>query len=215
MPNCCDATDAHFGAAHAVRDLKRYRKRGPDPTTAFVIESVKGLGVQDASLVDVGAGIGAIHHALIPDTCDQVTHVDLSVSYLKTARQETERLGHADRVRFVHGDLVSSAHDVPISDIVVLDRVVCCYPDYRQLLGEAINKCHRILALSCPRDTWFVRFEFVLDNLKRVIMRDPFRSFVHPTDEMEGLITAAGFEQYARRDSFFWRTVVYQRRNGI
>lgn len=211
MPNCCDATDAHFGAAHAVRDLKRYRKKGPDPTTAFLIQSVKDLGLTGASLLDIGAGIGAVHHALIPDTCDAVTHVDLSASYLKTAKQETERLRHQDRVRFIHGDLVANASEIPVSDIVVLDRVVCCYPDYDKLLGEAITKSHRILALSYPRDTWIVRFEFVLDNARRVFTGDPFRAYVHPVALMEGLITNAGFERVARRDSFFWRTSVYQR----
>jgi len=210
MPSCCDATDAHFGEKHARRDIARYRRKGADPTTQDLIDRIRSLGLNGKSLLDVGAGIGAIHHALVPDVFSTVTHVDLSSAYLGTARVETERLNHSDRVRFVYGDLVSIP-DLPESDVVTLDRVVCCYPDYESLLVRATEKSRRAIALCYPRSRWYVRLVMWLDNLKRVLKGDPFRAFVHPIEAVEALIERRGFRLQSEGGTLLWKTVLFER----
>ena len=93
--------------------------------------------------------------------------VDASSAYNVVARQEAERLGRADVVRFVHADFVSVAPELPAATLVTLDRVVCCYPSFEALLNAAVSHAEMSLALSYPRDVWYVRLGIKLENAQR------------------------------------------------
>ena len=126
--SCChgEGCNSQFDTRQARHDLKRYRKEGPDPTTRALIDLIKGSGVQGIRLLDVGGGVGAIHHELLDAGADAATHVDVSQAYLEVARQEAMTRRHGDRVRFVAGDFVKVASEVTEADVVTLDRVICC-----------------------------------------------------------------------------------------
>ena len=51
-----------------------------------------------------------------------------------------ERRGHAGRVTFRLGDFKVVAPDLPLADVVTLDRVVCCDPDFTSLLTAAADQ---------------------------------------------------------------------------
>ena len=138
--------------------------------------------------------------------------MDASSAYLEAARDEAARRGHADRVRFVHADFTQAAADLPAADIVTLDRVVCCYPDFRGLLTAAAGRSRALLGLSYPRGTWYVRLAVALGNLFQRLKRDPFRGFVHPVGQMDGLLRGQGFERVFLRDLFVWEVALYRRR---
>ena len=127
MPcECCKITNDQFGKDTAEADLKEFRRRGPAKQTRLILEAVRSLGLKDASLLDVGGGIGAIYHELMKDTVTCATHVDASSAYLAAAKQETIQRGNADKVEFVHADFTDVAATLAPADIVTLDRVVCC-----------------------------------------------------------------------------------------
>jgi magnesium-protoporphyrin O-methyltransferase len=121
-------------------DIKEYRKRGPANQTRLIIEAIRLLGLKDIALLDIGGGIGTIHHELLGNVASQATHVDASSAYLKIAAEEAGRRGHSGRVKFIHADFTDVAPDLPQVDVVTLDRVVCCYPDFRSLLKAAAGK---------------------------------------------------------------------------
>ena len=159
MPcNCCEITDNAFSEAEARAELRNYRRRGPMNQTKLILESIRSLGLKNADLLDIGGGIGAIHHELLRDLVREATHVDASSAYLKEAKQEASRRGHSERVHFIHTDFTDVADQLPGADIVTLDRVVCCYPDFRRLLKAAAEHSRRALAFTYPRETWYMRF---------------------------------------------------------
>ena len=207
--NCCDPRDIHFGSKHAAGDLVRYSKNGPDRTTHLILQGIREQDISDATLLDVGAGIGVVHHELLEDVCISATHLDLSSAYIEAAKNEGSRRGHDGRVTYIHGDLVDADDVVDSCDIVTLDRVVCCYPDYRAMLSLAVSKCSTVLAMSYPRDRWFVRLAMWLDNQKRKIKGDPFRAFVHPPDLLRQIPEAHGFERRSIVTTPFWQVEVY------
>src|SRR5512146_637857 len=126
MPcNCCQITDQTFGDAEARSSLRRYRKRGPAGQTRELLAAVRTRGLKDASLIDIGGGVGAIHEELLVDTAADATHVDASGAYLRAAQEEAARRGNSGRVRFVQADFTDVAAELPAADIVTLDRVVC------------------------------------------------------------------------------------------
>src|SRR5829696_8966906 len=131
MPcNCCEITDNAFSEVEAKTELKRYRKKGPAKHTKLLLEALRSLGLKNSDLLDVGGGIGVIHHELLKDVAHQATHVDASSAYLKEASKEAARLGHDERVNFIHADVTDFAMDLRRSHMLPLDRVVCCYPDF-------------------------------------------------------------------------------------
>lgn len=152
MPcNCCEITDHTFGEDSARADIKSYRKRGPAGQTKLILNAIRSLKIKDADLLDIGGGIGVIHHELLRDTANKATHVDASSAYLKVAKDEAARRNHADRVRFIHADFTDVASELPQADVVTLDRVVCCYPDFRGLLKAAAEHSRQAIAFTYPR----------------------------------------------------------------
>lgn len=212
MPcNCCEITDHAFTEAEARADVKNYHRRGPASQTKLILAAIRSLGLKDAALLDVGGGIGAIYHELLEDVAREATHVDASSAYLKVATEEARRRGHSEQVKFIHADFTDVASELPQADVVTLDRVVCCYPDYRNLLKAAANKSRRAIALTYPRETWYMRIGIAVVNFFQRLSNDPFRAFLHPIHEMETLLNGDGLRKVSVRRLFVWEMALYQR----
>jgi SAM-dependent methyltransferase len=215
MSACCSAfecaADQQFNEKKATEELKRYRTKGPGPTTRLLQQGLAHAGTLSGTLLDVGCGIGSLTFGLLERGITRAVAVDASSAYNVVARQEAERLGRADVVRFVHADFVSVAPELPAATLVTLDRVVCCYPSYEALLNAALRHAEMYLALSYPRDVWYVRLAVTLENTQRRLTKNSFRTFVHPAGRMEDVIRSAGFELSTRRETWMWSVDVYTR----
>jgi magnesium-protoporphyrin O-methyltransferase len=203
--------DNTFGEDEAKANLKDYRKRGPAKQTKLILEAVRSLGLKNAALLDIGGGIGTIHHELLKDVASQATHVDASSAYLKVATEEAKRLGHEAQVKFIHADFTDVAAELPQVDVVTLDRVVCCYPNMRGLLKAASSKSRTAVVLTYPRDRWYIKAVMAMMNLFQRLMKDPFRVFVHPVAEMESLLNSEGLQKVALKRLFVWEMALYRR----
>jgi magnesium-protoporphyrin O-methyltransferase len=211
--SCChgEGCNAQFDARQARHDVKRYHKEGAAPTTRALIDLIKGAGVQGAQLLDIGGGIGAIHHELLDAGLYAATHVDASRAYLDVASQEAATRGHADRVRFVAGDFVTVAGEVPDADVVTLDRVICCYGDMAALVRASAGKAKRLYGAVFPRDHWYLAPAFGAINLWKRVTGSPFRVFLHPVAEIDAAIRAQGFTQKSHLRTFVWNVALYER----
>lgn len=216
MPcNCCEITDNAFGETDARSELKNYLKRGPERHTKLILEAIHSLGLKNADLLDIGGGIGALHHELLESEVHEATHVDASSAYLNQAKEEATRRGHAERVHFIHADFTDVANEVPRADVVTLDRVVCCYPDFRKLLSAAADHSQAALALTYPRETWYMRIGLKVINFLQGLRKDPFRVFLHPVAEMDALLEQHGFKRVSLRRLFVWEMALYQRERSV
>jgi 2-polyprenyl-3-methyl-5-hydroxy-6-metoxy-1,4-benzoquinol methylase len=212
MPcNCCEMENKMFDENSAKADIKDYRKHGPAKQTQLILEAVRLLNQKDMDLLDIGGGVGAIHHELLQDTVREATHVDASSAYLKEAKKESERRGNTGRINFIHADFTDVAATLPQADIVTLDRLVCCYPDFRLLLKNASEHSRKAVALTYPRETWYLQFGLGFINFMQRLRKDPFRVFIHPIDEINALLNAQGFQQISMKRLFIWEMALYQR----
>ena len=148
MSSCCGdgipSCEAVFDERAAQDDLRRYRKDGPAWATGVLIDALaRGVDLEDASVIDIGAGIGVVHLELLQRGAARATDIDGSSAYLAVARREAERLGVADRVEHVIGDAAVVGADVEPADLVALDRVICCFGDLPALLGAAAGLATR------------------------------------------------------------------------
>ena len=212
MVNCCqcEGIATQFGPETARRELERFRRRGPNASTRLLIDDLRAAGIAGASLLDIGGGVGAIHHTLLDAGAHEAVHVDVSPDYIAAAQDEAGRRGHGDRVRFVRGDFVRVAHELPDAGVVTLDRVICCYPDMDLLVGNAAQKTRRLFGAVYPRDVWWVRAAVRVINVILRIRRTAFRVFVHSPAAIDGVLRKNGLERVTRHRTVVWEIVVYE-----
>lgn len=215
MSTCCSAygglADRQFDASRVALELKQYRKKGPGPTTRLLRDGLLAAGAVNGSLLDVGAGIGALTFDLLDRGSESAVAVDASAAYLMAAAEEATRRKRADRIRFVKGDFADLAPTLDHADVVTLDRVVCCYPFVERLLVSAVGHARRAIALSYPRDLWYIRAVLEFDNLRRRLTGNSFQTFVHSPALIERIILGAGFRLSSRRTTWTWAADVFVR----
>jgi magnesium-protoporphyrin O-methyltransferase len=213
---CCTghcAAASFFDPKVAKRDLRRYQRRGPDAWTRVLLSELRRQPLQGLHLLDVGGGVGVIALELADAGLASVTLADASPAYLDVARGQVTELYGSRPAHFVLGDFVETAPTLPDADVVTLDRVVCCYPDVDALLWAASARARRLIAFTYPRDRWYVRAAFALENLWLRLTRNPFRAFIHSPQQMASLLEAAGFARAAHRDSLAWSLDLFHRSN--
>jgi magnesium-protoporphyrin O-methyltransferase len=178
----------------------------------MLVEHLRAAGVSGASLLDIGGGVGAIHHLLLDAGATNATHVDVSSEYLGAARSEAERRGHASRVDFVHGDFVALGATLAPADVVTLDRVICCYPDMPRLVSLSAAKCRRLYGVVYPRDAWWVRIGIIITNRLMQLKRSPFRAYMHSPASIDTLLRDRGFRRVAFHRTIAWEVAIYETR---
>jgi SAM-dependent methyltransferase len=214
MPCSCatiDATSRHFDEAKVRQELAKFHQSGPAATTQGLLRELAVHAPRLESLLDVGSGIGVLSLGLLESGVRHATAVDISPAAIRVQAEEAGRRGFAERVEFREGDFVELAPNLPVADLVTLDRVVCCYPAYAPLLAAAAAHSGSLLALSFPRDRWWVRLMFVADNLWRRLSGDAFRSFVHSPRAMAELLKERGFARRRVARTWTWQLEVYER----
>jgi SAM-dependent methyltransferase len=208
---CGDDFASIFDRRTAEGDRDRYRRKGPDRTTAMLLEMIDSRRVLGASVLDIGGGIGVIPQELLRAGAGRAVLVDASSAYLDVARNEARTSNLLDRVEFIEGDFVRRAASIDAADIVTLDRVVCCYPDAEALVSLSVDRSRSLYGLVLPRDNRLVRLALWLENRLFWLRRSPYRAFGHSHRLIDRLVRERGFLPIAERRTFFWRVVLFGR----
>jgi len=102
-------------------------------------------------------------------------------------------------------DIAVAPESVERADAVVLNRVVCCYPDYERLLGAAADRAGRLLVFSYPRRNPMTRLFVAAQNLAFRVMRREFRTFAHPPARMVEVLAARGLRPAYGEKQAVWQ----------
>lgn len=149
----CQGIEKMFDKKTALKDLKKYHKKGLSKTTSMLLAAIEEQGVEDHNFMDIGGGVGAIQFHLLERGAAKGTSIDASQAYLEVAQEEAEKRGLADKIEFKHGDFTTVASGSDQADIVTLDRVICCYDDLSALVGLSSQLAKRIYGVVYLRDT--------------------------------------------------------------
>lgn len=211
--NCCQcqAIETRFNQKRAAQKLKQYRQQGPEKTTRMLIDALRAEGVKGMTLLDIGGGVGAIQHELLRAGAVSATNVEASTAYISAAKEEAKSQGHAARMSHYHGNFIDLAANIPSADIVTLDRVICCYHDMHRLVELSVAKTGKLYGLVYPRDIWWVNCGFAFENFTLWLQRNPFRMFVHPTEEVDAIARSHGLQPRFHQEAGMWQVVVYGR----
>ena len=152
MASCCPSRDYRrlFNQRFARRLANRYSKRGLDTTARTMVEFLRELGIEGASILEIGGGVGEIQVELLQAGAARAQNLELSPAYQQQAHTLAGQAGVQGRLDWRLHDLAQDPGAVAPADLVVLHRVVCCYPDYERLLGAAADHTRRALVFSYP-----------------------------------------------------------------
>jgi len=164
-----------------------------------------GRGVDGASVLEIGGGVGDIQLELLGQGASRTTNLELVDAYDADATGLAESAGMGDRMTRRQVDIAANPDVVEAHDIVVLHRVVCCYPDYERLLTAAADHAKRLLVFSHPPRNWVSRTATSLQNLGFRVMGKAFRTFAHPPAAMVAVAEGRGM-----RTDYTYRGPVWQ-----
>ena len=210
MSGCCrpEGYNRLFSARQAKLDASRYRKNGLAGTSRRLVELAGDVAGE--TVLEVGGGVGAIELELLAAGAERATNVELSGEYEEEAATLFAERGLTERVDRRVADFVEEP--VEPHDVVVMHRVVCCYPDVDLLVGVAATHTRRRLLLTYPRERPWTRAGIWAINLGLRLSGSSFRAFVHPVARMTAAAQREGLALERReRPGLIWENAVYER----
>jgi 16S rRNA G966 N2-methylase RsmD len=199
-----------FGTRFARHTAARYRKRGLDPTARAIVDLLEG-DLQDATVLEIGGGAGEIQLELLKRGAASATNLEISPGYESEAAALIAEAGLTGRVERHLIDIAADPAAVEPADIVVLHRVVCCYPDYTRLLSAAADHARRHLVFSHPPRNSISRAVVATQNLLfRMVGRD-FRTFAHPPESMFAVLAEHGLQLHGSHAGRVWQVAAVSR----
>jgi hypothetical protein len=212
VPCSCSAGESLdiFTEKGARRELRRFLRKGLGGGDAQLIaEWATTGGLDGASVLEVGGGIGQIQAELLRRGAAHGTVVEVVAGYEAAAAELARAIAVADRSSFTLADLLEERDAVEPAEIVVMRRVVCCSPSGPELLGVAAGKARRTLLASYPRDRAVIRVSARAQNLFFTLIRKRFRVFVHPSAELHDAAAQHGLSRTRVARGTIWETAQF------
>jgi SAM-dependent methyltransferase len=202
----------HFDAKVAER-LANRPDSGLIAVSARLRDELVSLDAKDKTVLELGCGRGGLLLGLVQAGAARATGVDVSSAGIDAARSRFERAQLSDLADFSVGD----AARVPLEphDWVILDRVICCYPDVERLLANTLPAARQIYAFTVPTSRgWrgvIARLEEWFENAWNALGGQPCPGYVHSLDLIEERLASAGFRLRRRDRQRLWHIAVYER----
>jgi magnesium-protoporphyrin O-methyltransferase len=213
--SCCRPPRGYtsiFSKRAARRDAKRYRKDGLDDTGEEMVAFLRERGVEGATVLEVGGGVGALQLELLKSGAARATNLELSPEYEDVAAELAQEAGVSERVERRLGDLVADPDLAGEADAVLMHRVVCCYPDYDGLVGAAAERTKRYLVMSFPRPRVLVRLGMGAVNFAARLLRWEYRTWVHPPEAIVAAAERHGLTLAVESRGRIWQVAALERR---
>jgi methyltransferase family protein len=195
----------------ARRAAERYREKGVDKTARRVLAFLEGHGIEGATVLEIGGGIGEVQIELLKRGAARTLNLELSPAYDEEAMRLLREAGLEGRTERRLHDVAADPGGVEPADVVVLHRVVCCYPDYERLLSAAADRAGRLLVFSYPPRNVVSRLLLGAQNLLFGLQRKEFRTFAHPPAHMLAVVEERGLLKTYAHHSVVWQVAGFER----
>jgi 2-polyprenyl-3-methyl-5-hydroxy-6-metoxy-1,4-benzoquinol methylase len=189
----------------------RYRRKGLDETARRMVEFLELRGIEGATVLEIGGGVGEIQIELLKRGAARAVNLELSPAYEEEANRLLREAGLEERAERRLHDIAVDPEGVDAADVVVLHRVVCCYPDYERLLGAAAQHARRLLVFSYPPRNAASRSFLAALNLVFRLLRREFRTFAHPPSAMLALLGKRGLRRTFAHHALVWQVAGLER----
>jgi magnesium-protoporphyrin O-methyltransferase len=201
-----------FNERFMRRDAQHYRKHGLETRAQLLLKMIESaMELSGRRSLEGGAGAGAFTVELARRGVSHAQAVDAMTEAVKYGRDLADQFGVLQQTSFAVGDFADAALAIDGVDLVVLDRVVCCYPDWRALLINATQRAQHVVALTYPRKNALTRLMTRTANGVQAILRRTFRLHLHEPAAMLALLAERGFTSVQTRRYWFWEIAVARR----
>lgn len=204
--------DAAAIGEHFDERFQDWEPVGPEATD-LLFGWVREAGLPGSTFMDIGCGTGELILRALDAGATAATGADLSSEAIAMASDLMEETGNRDRVDLWVGD--AAVESLEPHDIVVLDKVICCYPDADRLIARSTAAARRVYAFALPESRGFWGFVarmrwFVFDLMDR-LQGEQLPRFIHDRSEVEAKVLAAGFKPVHTARRYVWFVGVYAR----
>ncbi len=213
MSDCCTPKGYQhvFSRENAQAQARRYRRRGLDRISRRIVKLLLEQGVEGRTLLEVGGGIGAIQIELLKAGAARAVSIELTPTYEEAALELLRQAGLEDRVERLVMDFAGAGAEVEAADIVILNRVICCYPDMPRLAGAAAGRARGRIVLSLPNERWWTRLGVAVTNLGCRVGRRQFRVFLHPPDQVLAALAEHELRTVVDQPGLIWQVAALER----
>lgn len=213
MSSCCQPGeyDKIFDEKKARSKARDYARKGLTGHGQGIVDFVRGKTAPGYTVLEIGGGIGDIQLELLKAGASRTINVELATQWEGAASDLIHERGLDDRVERRLGDFVREADTITGADVVVMNRVVCCYPDAEALVGAAADHARRYLVMTFPVDRWWTRLGLAAGNVLFRLRSDTFRAYVHPTHAVLATAQRHGMRPVEHRRGFIWQLIALER----
>jgi 2-polyprenyl-3-methyl-5-hydroxy-6-metoxy-1,4-benzoquinol methylase len=213
VSDCCSPAGYRwlFSEKLARRDAKRYERRGLDSTSRRILQLLTRRGIEGGTLLEVGGGVGALQIELLKMGVARAVNIEITPTYEEAAGGLLRSAGLEDRVERKVMDFADADNDVEAADIVIMNRVLCCYPDMPKLTAAASAHCRQVMVLSFPKDRLWTRTGLAIGNLLLRATRRHFQVFVHRPERILALAKQQGLMTTLNQPGRFWQVAELRR----
>jgi hypothetical protein len=213
VSDCCTPRGYRwiFSERSAQMEAKRYRRRGLDATSRRIVDYLKKLGVEGRTVLEIGGGIGAIQIELLKAGAARATSIELTPTYEEVANQLLSEAGLSGRVERKVMDFAQAANQVDSADVVVMNRVICCYHDMPRLAGAAADHTRQTLVMTFPRRALWMRAGLGVANGLLWLTRRHFHLFVHRPSEIIATSQRNGLRPVLNETGVMWTLAALSR----
>jgi 2-polyprenyl-3-methyl-5-hydroxy-6-metoxy-1,4-benzoquinol methylase len=190
---------------------RRYRKRGLDAVARRMVEFLEQRGIEGATVLEVGGGVGDVQIELLKRGAARAVNLELSSAYEEEAGRLLREAGLEGRAERRLHDIAVDREGVEPADVVVLHRVVCCYPDYERLLGAVADRARRLVVFSYPRRNAVSRLFVAGQGLIFKLLRKEFRTFAHSPSAMLAVLGERGLRRTFAHRGLVWQVAGLER----
>lgn len=178
-----------------------------------LVSAIREQGLEGKTVLEIGSGPGDLTRELLRLGAARATGFDLAEKTIEEARRNAVKEGLADRVEYRLGN--GAKEQLPSHDVVVLDKVICCYPDWEGLVDNTSGAAGVMYGFVIPRSdgllSLLVRAVIGVGNFANRMKKCGFRAFVHDYRAIDARIREKGYKRTHYSHGPIWMTAVYAR----
>lgn len=191
---------------------ERYKNKGLSRSSKLLLKFILEGKVQDKVVLDLGCGAGGLSIELLKHGAQSAVGFDLSPRMIVAATELARAAGFESKAKFNEGNAATA--ELPRSDVVVMDKMLCCYSEWRPLLKNAMEASNIMVGFTVPRDEGVTKLPFrialrIANYFQK--RRGGVLFYLHPLGTVDKTLRDSGFKRLRRQGSRFWLVYLYSR----
>ena len=213
MSSCCRPGDYDkiFDEKRARAKARDYARKGLDGDAQRIVDLVHSRTSTGYSLLEIGGGVGEIQLELLACGAARALNVELGTQWERVAADLIRDRGLGDRIERRLGDFTHKGESVAAADVVIMHRVVCCYPNAEALVTAAADHARSLLVMTFLVDRWWIRWGIAIINALIAIQGNTFRSYAHATSAVLATARRQGMRPVEHRRGLIWQLIALER----